>query len=143
MAQKRCEQTTGSNGIYRRAAGMRYTFKASKYMNRYHLPFKSISIGYLSQGLTNPTARRPGQVLPLVGQVVLLCITLLRTSENQGRASHLKIYLSAPVSTHKLLLFAAISPSFHYFAVKRRRRKTQNCECQFVSFCFSLFVAKR
>ena len=33
-------------GIYRRAAGMGYTFQASKYMNGYHFHFKSISMGY-------------------------------------------------------------------------------------------------
>ena len=33
--------------IYRRAAGMGYTFQASKYMNGYHFQFKSISMGYL------------------------------------------------------------------------------------------------
>ena len=33
-------------GIYRRATGMGYTFKASKYMNGHHFHFKSISMGY-------------------------------------------------------------------------------------------------
>ena len=48
------------------------------------------------QVLTNPTARHSLQVLSLVGLMVLLCITSWRTSGNQGRASHLKIYLSVP-----------------------------------------------
>ena len=34
-------------GIYRRAAGMGYTFQASKYMKGYHFHSKSISMGYL------------------------------------------------------------------------------------------------
>ena len=34
-------------GIYRRAAGMGYTFQASMYMNGYHFHFKRISMGYL------------------------------------------------------------------------------------------------
>ena len=42
------------------------------------------------------TAGCPGQVLLLVGLVVLLYQTILRISENQGRASHTKICLSAP-----------------------------------------------
>ena len=33
--------------IYRRGAGMGYTFQASKYINEYHFLFKSISMGYL------------------------------------------------------------------------------------------------
>ena len=33
-------------GIYRRVAGMRYTFKASQYINGYTFHFKSILMGY-------------------------------------------------------------------------------------------------
>ena len=33
--------------IYRSAAGMGYTFQASKYMNGYHFHIKNISMGYL------------------------------------------------------------------------------------------------
>ena len=53
------------------------------------------------KGLTNLTAGRPGQVLSLVGLVLLFCIALLWTSEKQGRASHMKIYLSALEATLK------------------------------------------
>ena len=47
-------------------------------------------------GLTNPTACRPRQVLRLVELVVLVCITYLRTSWNQGRKSHLKNLFVSP-----------------------------------------------
>ena len=50
----------------------------------------------------------PGQVLSLVGRVgFFLCITLLRTSKNQGRASNLKFHLSASVKP-ELFLFKCI-----------------------------------
>ena len=57
------------------------------------------------RGLTNPTARSHGQVLLLVGLVLLLCMNLLRTSENQGQASHLNIFLPAPVGRNILQFF--------------------------------------